>query len=110
MPIHPTSEHPEWYVESLVDRYQHLVDEMANLKSRRIVGIENITGISIAAILAYFAFGNFWAAILFSLLIAFAWNFEQRQKRFLIASQMLSIEAEFPDVKQNVAWPTGWQR
>ena len=107
MAVHAKSGHPDWYVEALTERYQYLVDELARQKSKGRLGVDGMLLCASVAVLAYFAFGNIWAAVLFCVLIAHTRYSEQSQKRYQLATQMLTIEAEFPYVRENVALPTG---
>ena len=95
------SECPDWYIASLCERYQFLVNLMADMKSKSVFRIAVLVDVSVPAILAYLS-GNIWAALLVSVLIVFAFYHFQQQKRFLISSQMRSIEAEWSGVKDNV--------
>lgn len=97
---------PDWYRASLIARYQFLVDELAVLQAKHLFNTTSGIDVALFAVLSYFVVGNFWAPALTALIAAWIWNRHEGQKRFLIAHQLLAIEAEWPDVKENVALPT----
>ena len=110
MAVGANSAHPEWYVEGLVDRYQYLIDEMSRQKAKRLFSAETISFCAVAAVLSFLAIGNLWASCLAVLLVSSVRHFELRQLRYFVAVQMLAIQAEFPDVRENVALPAGERR
>ena len=105
MTIHGNSGHPDWYVESLSERYQYFVDEMASQKAKRILDLDTIGVGATGTLLAYLAFGNIWAGGLLWVLIVFVRRLEIRHRQYLIAMQMLTVEAEIPHVRETVALP-----
>ena len=96
---------PDWYREALIAKYQYLVDEFDGLRRKHLWNNPGGIDVTLFAILAYFAFGNLWASLLAALVTASMWNGREQHKRFLVAHQMLAIEAEWPDVRENVAYP-----
>ncbi|VVT23266.1 hypothetical protein RV134_320139 [Roseovarius sp. EC-HK134] len=106
MAIHAKSGHPDWYIESLVAKYQYLAAEHARESAKRIINVTIIVFSAAVALLAYLAFGNVWSALLSVLLILTARRLELQNRRFQIAVQMLMMESEFPHIRENVALPT----
>jgi hypothetical protein len=103
MVVHSKSGHPDWYIEGLVERYQYLYDEFGREKSKSIMRLEVVLVTVIIGILAALAFNNVWgAALAFAAVILFEKN-ELRKRKYLLSVQMLLIEAEFPNVRENIA-------
>ncbi len=98
---------PDWYYESLVARYQYLTDELHALKNKYIINASSGFGMLVAAGLSYMAFGDLWASSLVVFLMCIGFENNNRTKIFIVANQMLMIEAEFPNVVENVAPPRG---
>ena len=107
MAIHPKSGHPEWYVESLAERYQYLSDELTRQKAKHLLDVETIGIATAAALLAFLVFKSVWAACLPVLFLVSMRRLELRHRRYLLATQMLIIESEFPYVRENIALPDG---
>jgi hypothetical protein len=96
---------PDWYREALIGRYQYLVDEFDGLNRKHLWNSSGGIDVVIFATLSYLAFDNLWALLLAALGTASIWNGREQHKRFLVAHQMMAIEAEWPDVRENVAFP-----
>ncbi len=94
---------PEWYLETLIDRHQYLVEELAQLNSKRIYDSGNVIGGLFFGTLAYFAFENFWASALVVGLLLRSWGETLGQKRFFVSAQILEIREVFPLVVENTA-------
>jgi hypothetical protein len=96
---------PDWYRESLAAKYQFLIDELASLRAKKLWNSAGGIDVIIFAVLSYFAIGNLWAPFLTASVTASIWHGREEQKRFLIAQQMLAIEAEWHEVRENVVSP-----
>ncbi|MDF3607413.1 hypothetical protein PE067_15465 [Paracoccus sp. DMF-8] len=102
--INPT-EPPDWYLEGLMRRYQHLVDELESLTVRGALRRTRWDGAAFGAVLLYMAIGNLWAAMLAPLVAFYLAQADKRQRVFIVCLEMMQISAEFPNVCANVAWP-----
>ena len=96
---------PDWYKDALIAKYQFNIDEMAGLKRKHLWNTSAGIDIFLFTAVAFIATGNGWAAFLTTLLSAKIWHYTEAQKRFIVASQILEIEAEWYEVRERVRFP-----